>query len=74
MWFEQTVRQRFDHVLNILEDSGADFICLQEVTDTTRKMILENEHIRTNYFVSGNDIGGHGYGVLILARQECHFY
>jgi len=57
------------HVLNILEDSGADFICLQEVTNTTRDMIMKNTHIRQNYFVSGNELGNQKYGVLMLTRQ-----
>lgn len=31
-------------------------------------MILDNQHIQKNYIVSGNQLGSHGYGVLILAQ------
>lgn len=37
-------------------------------------MILEHEHVRRTYIVSANEMGAHGYGVLMLTRQDCYFY
>jgi poly(A) polymerase len=44
--------KRFAHEMVILEDLDADVICLNEVTPMFLKMLLEQEWVRTDYFVS----------------------
>ena len=33
-----------------------------------------SEYIQNNYFISGNALSKHGYGVLILTRFNCWFF
>lgn len=35
---------------------------------------MELPYIRENYYVSGNDLGNHGYGILMLTRFDCWIY
>lgn len=74
IWFENVTEYRLSHVLKLIQDSGADFICLQEITRASREAILQQAFIQQNYFVSGNDLSKHGYGVLMLTTLQCWFW
>ena len=57
----------------MIEQSNADFVCLQEVTHPfMHQHLLTNNHVREKYFISGNTLPN--YGVLILSRFPCKFY
>ena len=56
----------------MIEESNADFVCLQEVTYDFYKDIIANKTIRDRYYFSGNQI--HSYGVLILSKWPAYFY
>ena len=56
----------------MIEESQADFICLQEVVADFMEEIIKNKHIQDNYYISGNDIND--YGLLILSKWPVYFY
>ena len=57
----------------MIEDSDAEFVCLQEVTHAfMHRYLLPSEFIRKTYFVSGNTLPN--YGVLILSKVPCNFF
>ena len=59
-------------IIQMMEDSNADFFCLKEMTAYSMTRVLEAPFIRKEYFVSGNHISG--YGVLIASRYPAFFY
>eukprot|EP00347_Sterkiella_histriomuscorum_P002487 403367959 len=73
VWFDDHFRdERYQVIINMIEQSDADFICLQEVTQAFMSSLLQNTTIRSTYFISGNHISG--YGVLILSKYPSLFY
>lgn len=56
----------------MIEESNADFVCLQEVTAEFMEEIIKNKHIQKHYYISGNDIDD--YGLLILSKWPVYFY
>lgn len=74
VWFDDfNKEERYQVIMQMLQESDAEFICLQEVTQTfMTQYILKAPFIRENYFISGNTISG--YGVLILTKFPSHFY
>jgi len=70
IWFgEYYFEQRFHALMDILKDTDADIIGLQEVTHESLELILEEEWVKDNYFIS--DITGTtflSYGVIFLSR------
>lgn len=67
IWFEDhNQEERFENLLKMIEESNADFICLQEVTQEFQLQLSTNSTIVSRYFVSGNIIKN--YGCLILSR------
>ncbi len=73
LWFDDQNREmRMDCIIQMMENSNADFFCLQEVTAYSMTRILQAPFIRQSYFVSGNHILG--YGVLVVSRFPAVFY
>lgn len=70
IWFgEYHVRQRYEAIFQILENSQADLITLQEVTEFSLTLLLQQPWVRRNYVCS--DISGKTfsrYGVIVLSR------
>ena len=61
--------------MQVILDSDADFVCLQEVVEKTRDLLSFNEHIKSKFpFRSYNDFGQSGYGVMILTKYPCYFF
>lgn len=71
VWFEKVSKERFDEILKMIVHSAADFVCLQEITETSKKFILQSDYIRKYYKVSANELGKHGYGAIMLTRYSC---
>ena len=61
--------------MKVIEEQDPDFICLQEVTNESRQMILENSWIQENYsFASGNEFKEAFYGCMIISKYPCTFF
>ena len=61
--------------MKVIEEQDPDFICLQEVTNESLQIILENSWIESNYsFASGNLFKEAFYGCMILSKYPCTFY
>ena len=72
VWFgEHNFDDRVRAIIQIILDSDADIVCLQEVTGNFLKMFLRNDTILSRYYLSGNGI--RGYGVCMLIKFPCHF-
>ena len=41
IWFEEVVPERLDSVLAIIEETDADFVCLQEMTHPIHDYFLQ---------------------------------
>ena len=65
-------------VLGVIEESRADFVCLQEVTVDTKEFILNSELIKAKYLAEGGTYSGNAflinYGVMILSKYPCLYY
>ena len=48
IWFENITKERMDCILKIIQEKDPDFICLQEVTEETRPMLLLHGTLRTS--------------------------
>ena len=58
--------------MKMIEESDAEFVCLQEVTSEFLMVLLEYPAVRDRYFLSGNLILN--YGVIILTKFPSLFY
>lgn len=73
IWFgEKNMKERYANLIQMICESNADFIWLQEVVIPFFEMILENQHIVNNYYISGNTIND--YGLLMLSKWPVYFY
>ncbi|MEQ8756684.1 MAG: endonuclease/exonuclease/phosphatase family protein [Coleofasciculus sp. G1-WW12-02] len=74
IWFSDYYRQqRHEAILKLIQDCDADAIALQEVTPTSLKLILKQDWVRNNYYLS--DTTGktvNPYGVLLLSKLPIH--
>jgi len=59
--------------MRILEQSDADFICLQEVIKEFADIIFSQKWVQDKYFVSQQEMYT-WYGVMILSKWPCKFY
>ena len=70
VWFETYhIQERYEALLRILRDCDADLIGLQEVTPSFLKIILAEEWVKDNFYVSdhkGKTVDP--YGVILLSR------
>jgi tyrosyl-DNA phosphodiesterase 2 len=65
---------RFRALMDILKDTDADIIGLQEMTHKSLKHLLKEEWVKKNYFIS--DLTGttiYPYGVVLLSRIPVKF-
>lgn len=69
-WFgDFHFEERFRATIEILKDSNADIIALQEITDASLELLLKDDWIKNNYFISDNSCSTfYSYGVIILSR------
>merc|ERR1711971_789134 len=79
IWFDNITQERIDCILNIIAEKDPDVICLQEVTDETRQMILGSDVIQEKYLkvggsASGNEFTKASYGSIIISRFPCQFF
>ena len=77
-WFDDFhFDERFRAITGILRESNADIIALQEITNASLEVFLQEDWVKTNYFIS--DISGStltstyrpkqlNYGVILLSR------
>ena len=69
-WFDDFYfEERFRAITEILRELKADVIALQEITDKSLGIILKEDWVKDNYFIS--DISGStfsSYGVILLSR------
>jgi tyrosyl-DNA phosphodiesterase 2 len=73
VWFEtHNWTNRLKELSKIFSTYSPDFLCLQEVTQDFMMILLNNDFIKDNYFISGNFTGG--YDVLILSKYQSKFY
>ena len=75
VWFDKRNQQeRADWLCEELADSGADIICLQEVTPTFLSWLREKDFCQANYIISdsiGTTLkGSFAYGVIMLVRRR----
>jgi len=72
VWFDKhNFNERGAEIRKLLEESDADFICLQEIINPFYFQLFECHWLR-KYYVSGNPI--HGYTNLILSKHPCAFF
>lgn len=67
-----TLEERSTELLKILQQSSADFICLQEVTKPFLSLLQESDWVREQYFMP--DLSVENYTTLILSRLPCQFF
>lgn len=74
VWFaDNNKEERYPAIMQMIEDSDAEFVCLQEVTHTfMHQHLLPSETVRRKYFVSGNTLPN--YGVLILSKYPAKYF
>lgn len=76
IWFNETVPERLDAVLKIIEDEDADFVCLQEMTHEIWRYFMGNTYIqsvlRSGGSFSPNQFGS--YGTVMLSKYPCRYY
>lgn len=74
VWFaDNNKEERYPAIIQMIADSDAEFVCLQEVTHTfMHQYLLTSETIRRKYFVSGNTLPN--YGVLILSKYPAKYF
>jgi len=73
IWFgKKNEDERFKNLIQMIWDSDADFVCLQEVVAPFFELLVHNDEIRGKYYFSGNSITD--YGLLILSKWPCYFY
>jgi endonuclease/exonuclease/phosphatase family metal-dependent hydrolase len=73
IWFDrQHMAERMQSVLAILEESNADFLCLQEVTDASMKLVESAAFVTAadGYDVSPLSRHSEGYFTLLLVRKK----
>eukprot|EP01087_Luapelamoeba_hula_P022037 TRINITY_DN7815_c0_g1_i2.p1 TRINITY_DN7815_c0_g1~~TRINITY_DN7815_c0_g1_i2.p1 ORF type:complete len:327 (-),score=50.24 TRINITY_DN7815_c0_g1_i2:168-1148(-) len=71
VWFSQKCQQeRATGLFEILSQSNADFICLQEVTPVFLKWLLTEKWAQDNYYISDSSTNTvTPYGVLLLSKH-----
>ena len=78
IWFNFVTQERMSEILKIIEKADADFVCLQEVTELSRQIILLSKLVREKYFNVGGTASGNGflgeYGTVIISRYPCLFF
>lgn len=74
-WFgDYYFKERWRAITELLRETNADIIALQEMTCASLKLILKEDWIRDEYFIS--DIAGStlsSYGVMLLSRIPIKF-
>jgi len=72
VWFGDLEQEkRYNALLNILKESDADFICLQEVTKIFLEILSEDKKISLKYFFSNSKGSSFsGYDVMMLNKKE----
>jgi len=70
IWFDDFFfKERFQATSKLLKNTNADIIALQEITDDSLELLLQEDWVKDNYFIS--DISGstfHSYGVILLSK------
>jgi len=70
-WFSDFhFEERFKAILKILKGSNADIIALQEITDRSLQLILQEDWVKNHYYIS--DFSGstfYSYGVIFLSKM-----
>ena len=78
IWFNFVTHERMAEILKIIEKSDADFVCLQEVTELSRQIILLSKLVREKYLNVGGTASGNGflgeYGTVIISRYPCLYF
>lgn len=72
-WFsEHAWEARQDALIDLLSESVADIVCLQEVTGRFIRRLSRDKRIRSKYVMSDSDRGLSlgSYGVVILVRSD----
>lgn len=73
VWFDNFYKhERYLVIMRILQQSDADFICLQEVTEDFKALLMAEDWAKKKYFVSGSSMFTF-YGVLIMSKWPCKF-
>ena len=73
IWFDASnSTERYSVIVQMIRESNADFIWLQEVIGPMFNAVTLDSEIQKKYYVSGNNIWG--YGVLILSKLPAYFY
>ncbi len=73
VWFSgHNFVNRRNAILEILKEKNPDVISLQEVTSTFFNVLLENNFIRENYYISDSYINS--YNVIMLSKFPMKFY
>jgi len=72
VWFEpHNFEIRGIELRKIMQETNADFICLQEVTFPFFKELLLTKWVQDSYFISGIQITS--YHTVILSKHPCQF-
>ena len=75
IWFDgYNSTNRYNCILALMEDSQADFICLQEVTQSFLQLLhkLGPKSWLKDYYMAV--IPMHWYDTVILSKFKCRFY
>jgi|SaaInlStandDraft_4_1057021.scaffolds.fasta_scaffold04958_2 exonuclease III/uncharacterized protein (UPF0248 family) len=60
------INLRMPTILHYLEQYNADIVCLQEITIPMKKILMDNNFIKNNYYVTGNE--PKVYGQITLTK------
>ena len=72
VWFSnKNEKERYANLTQMIWESNADFVCLQEVIMPFLKHLLQNDHIANTYYISTTNI--EEYGVMMLSKWPVYF-
>lgn len=78
IWFENISAERINDVIDVICETDAEIVCLQEVTQQTEQMIVESDKIKQKYFMNGGCFSQSTYQafykVMILSKYPCVFH
>ena len=73
IWHDQSnFEERSTELLKIIQESSADFVCLQEVTEPFLEKLKESKWVQDEYYIP--DIPITKDTTLILSKMPCWFY
>jgi len=80
VWFaDRNKERRFERIIEVIEQTSPDFVCLQEVQLDFKAKLRLSKIISSTYYISNSNIREQGinsmkaFGVMILSKWPCEF-